>query len=268
MPELPEVETVKRQISSLQGAVITEAKLLWHNTCPSLPADIFSKTLQNRTLRNFRRRGKYLIIDLDGLYLISHFRMTGTFILAMAADEAPPHARAVFKLSNGSILYFNDPRKFGRILVCENEEQVLENLGVEPFDETFTPPFLQKMCAGSRKPIKSLLLEQHNVCGIGNMYADEALFLSGILPQTSAGVLSETQCLRLHDAIINALQSGIDHQGATISDYKMPDGSKGRAQDYFYVAHRLNKPCKNCSSTIRRTVIGGRGTYYCAYCQS
>jgi formamidopyrimidine-DNA glycosylase len=267
MPELPEVETVKRQISSLEGEYIQKAELLWSNTCPSLPPALFNKTLKNRRIGSISRRGKFLIIDLSDLYLVAHFRMTGTFLLTESAEQMPSHTRALFQFSGGRFLYFNDPRKFGRLWVTPDLDSVLGDLGLEPFDSAFTPALLQQMFGQSRKPIKSLLLTQNKVCGIGNMYADEALFLSAILPYTSAADLSDEQYRRLHQGILLALQSGIDCQGATVSDYHTPDGSKGLAQEYFFVAHRYRQPCKKCASPIIRTVISGRGTYYCPSCQ-
>ncbi|MCL2474632.1 MAG: DNA-formamidopyrimidine glycosylase [Chloroflexi bacterium] len=268
MPELPEVETIKRHLLSLKGATIVKAHLDLDNTCPTSSRQDFSTFLTGRRLDDFDRRGKFLIAKLSGgLYLVAHFRMTGTLVVLPLDADIPSHMRASFILDNGQVLYFNDPRKFGRLWLTQNLDLVLSGLGPEPFSDEFTSQYLQQKLGQSRKPIKSLLLEQDKVSGIGNMYADEALFLSGILPTVPAVKLTEQQYEKLHNAIRQALQSGIDNNGATVSDYHMPDGSVGHAQEHFFAAHRKGCLCKICGTEIRRMVVGGRGTYFCPYCQ-
>jgi len=264
MPELPEVETIRRQMLSLRTTQISKAHLLWPKSCPTVPEVLFSDLSVGRSFLDFGRRGKYLIGDLEGLYLIIHFGMTGSLV---RGNMAPPHTRAFWELSNGETIFFNDPRKFGRIWLCTDPNVVLGKLGVEPLEEGFSLDFFCRMLKKSSLPIKSLLLTQDQVCGIGNMYADEALFLSGILPQTISRTLAEKQAEKLHQGIRSVLQSGIAYQGATVSDYKMPDGTSGRAQEYFFVAHRHKQSCKLCGQGIVRTVIAGRGTYFCPNCQ-
>jgi formamidopyrimidine-DNA glycosylase len=271
VPELPEVETVRRQLEpALLGATITALAVLDPRWCvPRLPAEL-SDIVVGRRVQALRRRGKYLDWVLDEeIHLLMHLRMSGALLLGGA--ENPPHTRVEITFDGHRPLRFIDPRRFGtgQLLVGDAalERFFALRLGIEPFDEAFTPALLRALARGRRGPIKSFLLDQRKIAGIGNIYADEALFRSGVHPRRAAGALKPGQYVRLRDAIREVLAAGIDAHGASIDDFRDVEGVRGSFQDRFLVHRRAEQPCAVCGTTIRKLVVGGRGTYVCVRCQ-
>ena len=269
MPELPEVETIRRDLEGkIIGRRFTAVTLLWSKMLQNLTLAAFERGIISQSITDMDRRGKYLILRLsNGMSLIMHLKMSGSLRLDTACDD-DRHIRAVFSLDNGVNLYFRDPRKFGRIWLVENEREVIGKLGPEPLEKEFTPDALRSILEKRQAPIKAVLCEQSLIAGIGNMYADEALFAAAIHPLRKAGSLSLGEVKRLHRAIRTILQEAIASGGASISDYRRPDGSSGEAQFAFKVAHQRGAPCPRCKTPIERIVVRQRGTYFCPICQS
>jgi formamidopyrimidine-DNA glycosylase len=283
MPELPEVETIRRQLAPLvEGRRMRHVEILDARWSRPLAPQELADALRGRRILQLGRRGKYLLWELEGdVHLAQHLRMTGA-VLADANPE-PPHTRVRIELGpqagaeKGSAaarrvrLSISDPRRFGTgelLLGSEALELFLAaRLGREPFDEDFTAAHLRSVMRGRRTPVKALLLDQRRIAGVGNIYADEALFGAGIHPRRAAGALSAAQTERLRETIIEALTAGIDSKGASIDDFRHVDGFRGSFQDRFKVHLREGEPCVRCGSTIVKMVVAGRGTYVCETCQ-
>lgn len=268
MPELPEVETIKNELSPVVcGQRILKIEFLWAKTLLKPGADEFAAGVCGRLITRLSRRGKYLVFHLDnGSLLLVHLRMTGSFLYGAETDALPRHTRAVIRLDNGHCLYFIDPRKFGKFLLV-NDRTSLNELGPEPLDDAFTPEVLGRLLSGHRAPIKSVLVDQSVMAGIGNMYADEALFCSRIHPLRPADSLTSEEVKRLHAAIQTVLRQGIASKGASIANYFRPNGEKGYAHQEFKVAHRQGAPCPDCGTPLQRIVVRQRGTCFCPCCQ-
>jgi formamidopyrimidine-DNA glycosylase len=276
MPELPEVETIRRQLAPLvEGRRIERIEIFdprWSR--PLAPAEL-EAALTGRRVQTLGRRGKYLLWNLEGdVHLAQHLRMTGS-VLAQPEGE-PPHTRVKVLLGRrareGKVrLAITDPRRFGTgelLLGGDALEAFLKaRLGLEPFHEDFTVDHLRETLRGRRAPIKPTLLDQRRLAGVGNIYADEALFMAGIHPLRPAGSLSREQVSALRDGVVAALQAGIDARGASIDDFRHVDGVRGSFQDRFLVHLRAGEQCVNCGGEIRKIVVGGRGTYVCENCQ-
>jgi len=268
MPELPEVETIRRDlVLTIVGRRFLGVTLNWPKMVLNPSPEAFSHRLVGQCIKELDRRGKYLIIRLaSGEALILHFRMSGSLLFA-PQDEPNAYCRAVFFLDDGVRLCFRDPRKLGKMWLVEDESVVVGGLGPEPLGPDFTPNALAQRLDKHSAPIKALLCDQSLLAGVGNMYADEALFAAGIHPLRRAGSLSTGEIARLHGALRRVLNEAIDSHGATISDYWRPDGEAGTAQFVFKVAHRGGQPCPVCAITIERIPIRGRGSYFCPNCQ-
>ncbi|MFL5823971.1 MAG: bifunctional DNA-formamidopyrimidine glycosylase/DNA-(apurinic or apyrimidinic site) lyase [Solirubrobacteraceae bacterium] len=271
MPELPEVETIRRQLAPhLQGRRIRRAEILdWRWTRPLEPRTV-EEHLQGAVVRQVGRRGKYLDLSLSGeRHLLMHLRMTGS-LLFDPLDE-PQHTRVRFHLDQGHRLLYVDPRRFGTgHLVAgeaERDAYLAVRLGAEPFTPAFTASYLRQAARGRRAPVKAFLLDQRRIAGVGNIYADEALFRAGIHPLRPAGTLRGGQWERLHAAIEEVLTAGIDARGATIDDFRHVNGARGSFQDRFLVHRRAGEPCPVCGTVVRKIVAAGRGTYVCERCQ-
>lgn len=293
MPELPEVETIRRQLEPLlAGRTIERAQVLDERLPRPVPARTLEREVGGRRVEAVERRGKYLLIRLEGgRALAIHLRMTGNLLLAEAggdvADlmevdrlggprlyEAAPglaHLRARFELDDGSALLFTDVRRFGTAIVLEQgdelEDYFAARLGVEPLSGELTPERLCGLADGRRAPLKSFLLTQTAVAGIGNIYADEALHRAELHPLSPAGSMKPEDCARLAAAIVAALEAGLEHGGASMNDYLDARGERGSMQDEFLVHTREGEGCPRCGGTIQRIVVGGRATYYCPDCQ-
>jgi formamidopyrimidine-DNA glycosylase len=271
MPELPEVETIRRQLAPLvQGRVLQDIEILDPRWSRPLAPEVLREALIGRRIEALGRRGKYLVWGLHGdVHLVQHLRMTGA-VLCQPKPE-PAHVRVRIQLRPKRRLVIVDPRRFGTgelLLGGEAlEEFFARRLGIEPIDSRFTVAHLSGVLRGRSTPIKALLLDQRRIAGVGNIYADEALHRAGIHPLRAAGALSVDQRARLHGAVIDALHAGIDARGATIDDFRHVDGVRGSFQDQFLVHRRAEEPCVTCGTQIVKMVVGGRGTYVCETCQ-
>ena len=272
MPELPEVETIRRHLAPhAEGRTLTRLAISdprW--SLPLGPSEL-AAAVEGRRVERLGRRGKYLVWELEGeAFLLVHLRMTGT--LLRGAAPTTPHARVVFDLDGGAEqLVFVDPRRFGTGELAVGgaalDAFLGARLGVEPFDAAFTPAHLRALARTCRAPVKAFLLDQKKIAGVGNIYADEALHRAGIHPERPANALKGAQTAALRDAVVAALQAGIDAKGATIDDFRHPDGVQGSFQDQFLVHRRAGEPCPACGTLIRKLVVAGRGTYVCETCQ-
>ncbi|HEX8101955.1 MAG TPA: bifunctional DNA-formamidopyrimidine glycosylase/DNA-(apurinic or apyrimidinic site) lyase [Solirubrobacteraceae bacterium] len=271
MPELPEVETIRRHLAPhVEGRTLSALRIddaRWSR--PLAPGELIA-AVEGRRVERLGRRGKYLVWELeDEVFLLVHLRMTGTLLLS---GEAVPHTRVRFELDGGEQrLIFVDPRRFGTgelALGADALEAFLAaRLGVEPFDPAFTVAHLRALARRCRAPVKAFLLDQKRIAGVGNIYADEALHRAGIHPERRTDRLRPAQIAALRDAVVAALEAGVAAKGATIDDFRHPDGVRGSFQDQFLVHTRAGAPCPACGSAIRKLVVGGRGTYVCERCQ-
>ncbi len=274
MPELPEVETVVRILRpSVEGRTITSA------TFPAAPgrmtnldASQFGERIEGQRITALDRRAKYLMFRLDKDNLIVHLKMTG-HLYVLAPQEANPFDRWLrvrFAFDNGLELRFSDARKFGRVYLCSDPAEVLPQLGPEPLDESFTLGVFCQRIVGRKGVLKSLLLDQAFVAGVGNIYADEALHIAGLHPLRAANSLSDEEIARLYTGIRQALSDGIRYEGASINWYRKPDGSQGQSQNHFRVYRErgdLDRPCPVCGGPITKIRVGQRGTHFCPTCQ-
>jgi formamidopyrimidine-DNA glycosylase len=270
MPELPEVETVVRSLRPMVvGQTIHEMWYDWPRTLHSPSPDIFAARVRGQKVHDVTRRAKYIILHLDHDFLLVHLKMTGRLYVleagAVVPDDRWIHVR--FQLDKGSSLCFSDSRKFGRIYLASQVEHVVKGIGPEPLEADFTPEvFFQRLNSRDRA-LKPLLLDQAFVAGVGNIYADEALFRSGLHPLRRSGTLGRDDAYRLYGAVRDALSAGISHEGASINWYRKPDGTRGNSQDHFFVYGRDGQPCHTCQATIEKIRVGQRGTHFCPRCQ-
>lgn len=270
MPELPEVETIRRQLAPLvEGRTFERVEILdWRWCRPLAPAEM-EDALRGREVESLGRRGKYLVWGLsEDVYLVQHLRMTGTVLCDPSPEQT--HVRARIDLGSRSLAIV-DPRRFGtgELLLGEDALEAFfqARLGLEPLDEGFTTEHLRGLAQGRTTPVKAFLLDQKRMAGVGNIYADEALHRAAIHPLRPAGRLTAEQHERLREALVWALEAGIEARGATIDDFRHVDGVWGSFQDRFRVHRREGEPCATCGQTIVKMVVGGRGTYVCERCQ-
>ena len=271
MPELPEVETIRRQLAPrLEGRRIARLAIHDPRWCePVAPAEVVA-AVQGRRIEALRRRGKYFDFALsDDVHLLWHLRMTGT--LLYDPTPRPPVVRVDLAVDDGHALAFVDPRRFGTGQLAFGPEGLeafyAARLGVEPLGAAFTAEHLYALARACRAPVKAMLLDQKRIAGVGNIYADEALFRARIHPLREADRLNRPQAAALRDAVVESLQAGIAYGGATIDDYRDPDGGRGGFQDEFLVHRRAGEPCPGCGTPIVKLVAAGRGTYVCPRCQ-
>lgn len=272
MPELPEVETIARWLRegspegpALLGRTFQAVEVLWPRTLAAPDPATFIVRLPGRRVTAIGRRGKFLRIWLDdGAVLLLHLRMSGDLRWQPPPATAPhPHDRLVFHFADGWRLGFNDPRKFGRVWLVNDEQTVLGDLGPEPLDPAFSAEDFYARLRRSRTRLKALLLDQRFLAGLGNIYADEALFQAGLHPLRPAHTLTPPEAERLFHAIRQVLQAGIAHHGASI-DWVYRGGD---FQNHFAVYRRAGQPCRRCGTPIQRLVIGQRGSHFCPHCQ-
>jgi formamidopyrimidine-DNA glycosylase len=287
MPELPEVETVCRQLEpELAGRRIEALEVLDPRWCRPMAPKKLEDAVAGARIEGLGRRGKYLLLALDReRTLVMHLRMTGNLVLVEGEEKLDPsegrrlyeaersvserHLRARFSLDDGRQVWFTDPRRFGEAFLIEDAklDERFARLGVEPLSDDFTPEALGAMATGRTAPLKSFLLDQSGVAGVGNIYADEALFRARLHPLSPAGSMKPEHLEALHTGVIAALEAGIDGGGASIDDYRDGRGEKGTMQNEFLVHTREGAPCPRCDGTIVRIVVSGRSTYYCPGCQ-
>jgi formamidopyrimidine-DNA glycosylase len=267
MPELPEVETIKNELApwvvgqSFTQVTISDAELVCGGS-----AEEVRRGLLGQKVESLGRRGKYLIFHLsNSKSLIIHLRMTG--VLLLNPKGVDHYARAVFHLSNGHRLVFSDRRRLGLMWLVDDASTVVGKLGPEPLDESFTPGILGQRLSRRHIPVKAALLDQCIVAGIGNMYADEALFAARIHPLRKADALSPEEVQTLYHCICRVLGAAIGSKGASVDTYVRPEGELGTAHFDFKVAHRGGESCPVCGSTIERVLVQNRGTYFCPRCQ-
>jgi len=269
MPELPEVEVIARGLQRLIGqSIIQEVEVLWPRSVarPEVPA--FIQGLAGRRIIDVRRRGKFILFSLDdGRSLLAHLRMTGGFCVFPRTTPPHPYVRVIFHLTDGRDLWYVDIRKFGRLYLVNSPEEVLQALGVEPLSAEFTAERLADILRRRKGAIKPLLLNQGIIAGVGNIYADEALFRAGIHPLRRAADLDMEEVRALHAAIREVLQEAIDHRGTTLRNYRDADGETGQNQFRLNVYRRQGEPCRRCGTPIERIVVGQRGTHFCPHCQ-
>jgi formamidopyrimidine-DNA glycosylase len=273
MPELPEVETTVRDLRQVlpgrmfNGNVTTD----WANMLVTHPAPVVAQLLKGRRVQDVTRRAKYVIIELDeDRFLVMHRKMTGN--LFWREQNAPPdrYTHVTFGFEDGTELRFCDLRKFGRVYFFLSKAELdrhFAKLGPEPLLDTFTPADFDALITKRKGVLKSLLLDQSLVVGLGNIYANEALFVSQLHPQRTAQSLNATERHKLYEAIREVLNKGIENRGTSLSDYLDATGQKGSNQEQLFVHERATKPCYTCQTPIVRTVIGQRSTYYCPTCQ-
>ncbi|HEX5620804.1 MAG TPA: bifunctional DNA-formamidopyrimidine glycosylase/DNA-(apurinic or apyrimidinic site) lyase [Solirubrobacteraceae bacterium] len=270
MPELPEVETIRHHLAPhVEGRTLRRLEILDERWSRPLAGAELSAALEGRVIERLGRRGKYLVWELEGeAYLLQHLRMTGTLLLD--PDGAPPYTRVWLRLDDHDLAY-TDPRRFGTGELALGEEALdaffAARLGLEPFDDEFTTTHLHALARASRAPVKAFLLDQKRIAGVGNIYADEALFRARIHPLRPANRLSKTQVEALRDGVIASLSAGIAAKGASIDDFRDPYGVQGTFQDQFLVHLREGEPCPRCGGLVRKLRAAGRGTYVCERCQ-
>jgi formamidopyrimidine-DNA glycosylase len=274
VPELPEVETIRAQLAPLVAGrrfdrvAIFDPRL----TRPYDPQEVAAE-LDGEQVTALERRGKYLVVRfLTDRSLLIHLRMTGSLQHAPAGTlQADPYRRAVVTLDNGTDVAYRDVRRFGTWLLLEPgelEPYLAVKVGPEPLGQAFTARFLRERLRGRKAPLKAALLDQRTVAGLGNIYVDEALWLARLHPLRAAGTATPEEVRAVHRGVRRALQTGIARQGATLRDYRTPDGGSGSMQDEFKVYGRAGEPCPRCGTPIEKTRAGGRGTWYCPACQS
>jgi formamidopyrimidine-DNA glycosylase len=269
VPELPEVETIRRHLAPhVEGRTLVRLEVLDARWTMPLDPRAVEDAVAGRVIEALARRGKYLLWELaDDVHLICHLRMTGTLLLD--APQHTPHTRVRFHLDDGQAVTFVDPRRFGTgelaLGAHARDAFLAARLGPEPFE--ITPAGLRAMARGSRAPVKAFLLDQKRLAGVGNIYADEALFRARVHPLRPAGRLTAAQWTAVHDGVVAALQAGIAAKGASIDDFRDPYGVQGTFQDQFLVHRREGEPCPVCGGPIRKLRAAGRGTYVCERCQ-
>ncbi|MEZ4656355.1 MAG: bifunctional DNA-formamidopyrimidine glycosylase/DNA-(apurinic or apyrimidinic site) lyase [Caldilineaceae bacterium] len=269
MPELPEVETYLRDLEpELLGRTVLSTQVHWPRTIAAPAVDAFIHGLRGRRFTNFDRRGKYMLLGLDnGQTLIVHLRMTGEFHLHPADVAADKHTHVIMQLDDDRALHYRDQRKFGRFWLVNDPAAVLAKLGPEPLSAEFTPDILGQALAGRKAPIKALLLDQAVLAGVGNIYADEALFQAGIHPLRRGQELTSAELTKLHASVRAVLQRGIELQGSSLQNYVKLDGAKGGFQEEHQVFRKTGLPCPTCGHPIERIVVTQRSTHFCPVCQ-
>jgi formamidopyrimidine-DNA glycosylase len=268
VPELPEVETIMHELAPhIVGRTITSVELFWDRTVRQPSADEFRKRLAGQRITGVSRRGKYLLIKLEGTdTLVIHLKLTGS-LWQRLPPEGMRFVRAMIGLDDGCSIYFRDPRKFGKMWLVPDAAVATGVLGPEPLEPDFTAGVLATRLKRHKIPVKAAILDQGIIAGVGNMYADEALFSARIHPTRPADNLTVAEVKRLHRAILQVLLAGIGNKGASVENYYRPDGSKGSAHTEFKVAHQRGGSCPRCGSPIEYMKVRGRGTYYCPKCQ-
>jgi formamidopyrimidine-DNA glycosylase len=270
MPELPEVETIVRGLRQpLMGRSVIDTFTDWPRQIDRPAWNEFRSRMRGRAFRSIFRRGKYLIFELDqGENLIIHLKMTGQLSVVPREMAADGHVHTVFNLDNNFDLRFRDVRKFGRLYLVRDPAEVLDGLGPEPLSDSFTSKWLYEETRRRKRVLKPLLLDQHFIAGIGNIYADEALHRAQINPFRKANTLSRKEAQTLTAAIRHTLILAINQEGSSIdAGYRKPDGSSGSMQAHFTVYGRGGELCPRCGAIVERKILGGRSTHFCPQCQ-
>ena len=273
MPELPEVETLARDLrAAVVGHRFESVELLREDVLRMPPPDVFRQVLTGQSVTSVDRRGKFLLLGLDGGdELMVHLGMTGHLVVCDADDPAARHTHLRARLDDGRELRFDDTRRFGRVAYGSRAlleaSRVLPPLGLEPLSDEFTASELDRLLRRSTRMLKSALLEQDRVAGLGNIYVDEACFLAGVRPTRRCHRLTRPQRRALHGAIQTVLRQAIENRGSSVDDYRDVWNAAGRNQEVLQVYGRGGQPCFRCGTTLRRTMVSGRTTVYCPHCQ-
>jgi len=272
MPELPEVETIVREMheSQLRGLKIQKVIIFWNRTLANQSPEAFAKQIKNQTIEDIKRRGKFIVFTLTQSTLIVHLRMTGKFFIDSKETPPHPHERVRLYLNDGRFLRYEDQRKFGKWYLLESEA-LLEKIGIEPLSPEFTLDAFKDLLKGQKRRIKPFLLDQHYVAGVGNIYADEALWAAKIHPARTVDGLKENEIKALYKAIISVLQAGVENTGTSLgaarANYYSVSGRRGNNQDKLKVFRRDGLPCPRCHTAIQKITLAQRGTHFCPNCQ-
>lgn len=273
MPELPEVETVKEALNqTVKGQTIKEIELRYEPMIKNMSADEFKEKLINQTIQEVSRRGKYLVFHFDDYQLLSHLRMEGKYFYVDSDFELNPHVHVIFTLENGKRLLYQDTRKFGTYHLYDKAIDLettapFQVLGLEPFATEFTPSYVKEKIQNKKKPIKSLLLDQTIVCGLGNIYVDEVLYRARLHPLTSSSELTDKDIENVVKYTVEVLARAIELGGTTIRTFSSSHGVSGTFQNELLVHQRKGENCYECHTPIEKIKVGGRGTYFCPTCQ-
>jgi len=271
MPELPEVETVRRTLENyLIGKRIVKTRVFYDKMLVNKTKEEFDTLLKDQVVLKIDRYGKYLQFRIGELTLISHLRMEGKFYIKDEDEPIEKHEHLIFYFSDHTTLRYHDTRKFGTmelLLPGETTTSGLKSIGLEPFEEGFTYAYLRNKIHSSSRAIKTVLLDQKNIAGLGNIYVDEVLFLSKVHPEKLASQLSPKEMKAIVQNARIVLEKAVELGGSTIRSYTSSLGVTGRFQNELFVHMRKDEPCKICNTTIVKTKVGGRGTYYCPKCQ-
>ncbi|WP_343290456.1 DNA-formamidopyrimidine glycosylase [Turicibacter bilis] len=273
MPELPEVETVKEALNqTVKGQTIKEIELRYEPMVKNMSADEFKEKLINQTIQAVSRRGKYLVFHFDDYQLLSHLRMEGKYFYVDSDFELNPHVHVIFTLENGKRLLYQDTRKFGTYHLYDKAIDLettapFQVLGLEPFATEFTPSYVKEKIQNKKKPIKSLLLDQTVVCGLGNIYVDEVLYRARLHPLTSSSELTDKDIENVVKYTVEVLARAIELGGTTIRTFRSSHGVSGTFQNELLVHQRKGENCYECHTPIEKIKVGGRGTYFCPTCQ-
>jgi formamidopyrimidine-DNA glycosylase len=270
VPELPEVETVRRRLAPvLEGRSFDEVEVADVRLTRPVDPAVVAAELDGERVARVDRRGKYLVVRFEsGRALLVHLRMTGAFLVGAHDDD--PYRRALVRLDDGTAIAYRDVRRFGTWLLLEPDEveaYLASKVGREPLDDTYRAKHLAERLRGRRAPVKAAILDQRTVAGVGNIYADEALWRARVHPLTPAAALEPDEVGAVYRGIRAALRAGIERQGSTLRDYRLPDGGEGSAQHEFKVYGRAGEPCDRCGTPIDKIRVAGRGTWYCPACQ-
>ena len=273
MPELPEIETVKRTLAPLiSGASITACRIERPQLIKHPSSDDFSAQIVGQKILDTGRRGKFLLINLQSQdTLIAHLRMTGRMLCTPSEYPLLPHTHVIFELDNGRELRFADARRFGCLWFKRADEEDdftgISRLGIEPFDENFGPNYLKEKLANRKVTIKQGILDQSVLAGLGNIYADEVLFAAGVDPTRKTNTITDDEWAKIAEATPPILRSSIANNGTTFSEYLDGEGHKGNNMPFLQVYKRTGMPCNRCGTTIMKIKVGGRGTHFCPNCQ-
>ena len=273
MPEMPEVEIIRRYLDTqVAGKKIISLTILLPRMIKWPDVEGFRALVTGRTIKSMNRRGKYLLMELDNASkVVFHLRMTGRLVYEPAGETSDHHARVIFHLQDGASLVYGDTRTLGTIHGLKPQElgmlKGLAEMGPEPLSAEFTAEYLYRTASRRKVAIKSFLLNQKYIGGIGNIYADEALFLAGIHPLRPANSLTQTECGKLWESVNKVIADGIADGGTTFRDYQNGEGGKGSHQEHLYVYGRKGEQCRICGALLERITVGGRGTHFCPHCQ-
>ncbi|MGG2095155.1 DNA-formamidopyrimidine glycosylase [Bacillus sp. S13(2024)] len=273
MPELPEVENVRRTLEKLVKGKTIEEVIVTYPKLVKEPddAELFKEMLRGETIEEVERRGKFLLIYVTRYVIVSHLRMEGKYMLHEANDPVDKHTHVRFRFTDGTELRYKDVRKFGTMHLFEKGTELtvmpLADLGPEPFSGELTPAYLRERMQKTARKVKVVLLDQRIVVGLGNIYVDEVLFRSRIHPEREASSLTNEEFETLYKEIVATLTEAVERGGSTIRTYMNSQGQIGSFQERLYVYGRKGEPCVTCGTALEKTVVGGRGTHYCPVCQ-